>query len=527
MHMAKTSATTRRRVYASGVIAIVGLAALVRMIPLWSALPYTSYIDENHVLHPAAHMVANDTWDPGVAPHTYAYPSFLAESTAATAQVVGWVTGTHIRAGARQTERLDSYDVVEPSELIWSGRFVVALLSVGTVIMTMLLARRLLGRRAALMAGLIASVLPALVSRAPIVIVDTPATFFVMATVVLAAHVDAAERGRRWLYAVLSGVAVGLAVASKYPSGAVILVTLAALALDRERSALDRVGRAGVAVVTAALTTLAAMPAFLVHRTEVIRDIQAEADLYRTKAAGVGYLGQLVTPGEAGWWLTLLAIPGVVLLVWWTRSRRLTIAWLAFAVPFSAYLASQTYQPLRNVLPMLPFAAVAASATFVGIGRLARQRGRVSRPVVASGTMTAAVALALILFFMGTLPFVRRQSSIVDTRTEAAAYVRTLAALENHILVARELEFAPTDLQGLARHVTVAPATGPRAARVDPRRFDFVVTGRFLKPSSIWSPALRARPIVSFGSRPQTAQTVKGWSGPDQIIVVYRVANES
>ena len=57
----------------------MGLALLVRVGPLTSALPYTSYVDEGFILNPSAHMVSDTTWDPG----WYGYPSLLVGSTAA------------------------------------------------------------------------------------------------------------------------------------------------------------------------------------------------------------------------------------------------------------------------------------------------------------------------------------------------------------------------------------------------------------------------------------------------------------
>ena len=166
--------------------------------PLTSALPYTSYVDEGFILNPSAHMVSDTTWDPG----WYGYPSLLIGSTAAVTKLNGLIDPDVARRAALTDER-PGYDPIGPPSMILIGRSLVLLASLGTVVVTMFLGRRLAGRWAGVVSGLLAALLPALVVRSAIVIVDAPATFFVMASILAAS--GATARSRRGLLAVLGG----------------------------------------------------------------------------------------------------------------------------------------------------------------------------------------------------------------------------------------------------------------------------------------------------------------------------------
>ncbi len=215
----------RRRWYLAAIFAIVVVATVVRAATLTAGLPYTSYRDEGHVLIPAERLVARTTWDPGV----YQYPTLVIEAAAVSVRVFDFVRGSdESKAGARESRNAGYYDIVEPKTLIVAGRVLVLLASVGTVLFAMLLATRLRGRRAGIVAGVITALLPALVTRASIVIVDTPAAFFAMATLLLAARLPDARYPMR--ASIAAGVAAGLALSSKYQAGLFLLVVLIVVA---------------------------------------------------------------------------------------------------------------------------------------------------------------------------------------------------------------------------------------------------------------------------------------------------------
>ena len=155
----------------------------------------------------------------------YQYPSLLIEATAVSVRAFDLVRGSHdSTTGAHEARNSGYYDIVEPEELIVAARLLVLLSSVGTVLLSILLATRLAGRRAGIAAGLFAALLPALVTRGSIVIVDTPAALFSMASLLFAARLPDARNATRT--SIAAGVAAGLAFTSKYPAGLCVLVVL-------------------------------------------------------------------------------------------------------------------------------------------------------------------------------------------------------------------------------------------------------------------------------------------------------------
>ena len=342
-------------------LVIMGLALLVRVGPLTSALPYTSYVDEGFILNPSAHMVSDTTWDPD----WYGYPSLLIGSTAAVTKLNGLIDPDVARQAALTDER-PGYDPIGPASMILIGRSLVLLASLGTVVVTMFLGRRLAGRWVGVVSGFLAALLPALVVRSAIVIVDAPATFFVMASILAAS--GATARSRRGLLAVLgAGACAGLALTSKYPSGSVILVALVVLAfsgLDRR----EQVRRAVAAVAAMVATAVVTMPALLLRTSEVRDAIDEQVESYQGRSSASGYLQQLLSVKEVGWLVAALAAIGLVLLLVRPRTRVLTAGWVGFATVLLLSLVNTSYQPFRNAAPD----AVPGRARRRGAGRRAR-----------------------------------------------------------------------------------------------------------------------------------------------------------
>ncbi len=201
---------------------LVALASVLRLAPIGSGLPYSDYVDEGFILHPAIRIASSksDT-------SAFTYPPLTSYLTAAA--IKGYAPFYRIFHHHKlrkdfptdhdfHTELGEHYDLITPPDVIWLGRFVVACLSIATVILTGALAKLLGGSRAGYLAMLFSALCPALVNRGSIVIIDTTATFFVVATlyfcqrlrVFAASNSPAMRRG-----AVLAGIASGLASGAK------------------------------------------------------------------------------------------------------------------------------------------------------------------------------------------------------------------------------------------------------------------------------------------------------------------------
>jgi hypothetical protein len=206
-------------------LALLLLAAIVRLAPIPASLPYIDYVDEGYVLHQSIHLLNQRTLDTA----WYGYPSLPAYLTAAA--LWAWnpvyrnVHGHHFRNDLpserlAQTNAGYNYDLISPPELIIAGRIVAAGLAIATVLLAGALASRLRGRTAGYLAMAITALCPALVLRASNVIVDTFATFFAVLAIYFCERIRPNERTND-MYAAAAGLAAGLAFASKYPAGAV------------------------------------------------------------------------------------------------------------------------------------------------------------------------------------------------------------------------------------------------------------------------------------------------------------------
>mgnify|MGYP001224614394 CR=1 FL=1 len=119
---------------------------------------------------------------------------------------------------------------VDATDVITLARVATTAFAVGTVIVTALAARRIYGCWGAWAAGLVLAVLPLHVRFSHLSITDTPATFWVALSLLGAVRILQNGRSRDYL---LAGVAAGLAAATKYPGG-MVLVAAAAATLMRE-----------------------------------------------------------------------------------------------------------------------------------------------------------------------------------------------------------------------------------------------------------------------------------------------------
>jgi Dolichyl-phosphate-mannose-protein mannosyltransferase len=517
-----TTRDRRPRGFVAAVVAILLLALVVRAVALDSGLPYSSYIDEGHFLHPTAHMIANDTFKGGSYQHPYEHPSLLYDATAGGAEVYRVLGGTGIKTGAQVTDRSPYYDIIEPSSLILIGRLVVLMFSLGIVLVTILLAERLIGRRGALMAGALVAVLPAMVSRGAIVIVDTPAAFFVVLTLLLLSRLDTTRR--RTLMATMAGASAGLAFTSKYTSAAIIIAVAVVIALQPGWSWVAK-GRAAVgALVGAVVAAVVTMPDLVFGFSQVLADVRYEANAYTRYDVG-HYWEQLPGHLEVGWLVIGLAVVGLVSLLRRPSTRIITLGWIAFLVPFVGYLAAQPYQPVRNLLPGLSFLVIAASEGILVLVRGASRVHPLSRSTRTIVAFAITVAVMLILLGTGVRPYLDANAGVVDTRTQALDWLVDHVQPGQRVLVAEELAMLPDQLERIRGRVVVAPATGSSTA--NPTDYDFVVTSAF-RPTAYfsqatpaWVPPDGAPPLVRFGTG-SILDVPGSWHGNHEPIQIYR-----
>jgi hypothetical protein len=510
---------SRRRTFWVLAFLIVVGAGVVRALPIDAGLPYLAYIDEGHVVRHSADMIADRTWDPG----WYLHPSLTINATALVAGLDGLVTGD-VRPGARVTQASAYYDIVEPTDLILAGRLVVLAFATGTVLLTILLGTRLMGARVGLFAGLLAAILPALVSRSAIVIIDTPATFFTTAAALAATYLTCERRSL--LAAVGAGAAVGCAFASKYPAGASFVIVLVAIALLGDRSLRRRIELAAASALAAAGAAVIAMPALVVHPRAVRADMNQISDVYQAQTSKLSFVEQLVDVKEVGVLVLALALLGIVVLLRRSSSRPVSLGYVVFGAVLVGFWLRYTFQPLRNLLPLMPFVCVAVAAAVVWCSRTVAARFRLSSRV-RDGLAAAAMMLVVAVLVVGGIrPYYDRQVDLVDSRVEARRWLETHVEGSDRVLVAEDLALLPSELARIPARVDVRPSDQPlRRSMLD--AYDYVVTANIAGEGRSWARGLRTRePAASFGSA-RTPATPNYWRGNDELVTIYQAAPDS
>jgi len=330
--------------------------------------------------------------------------------------------------GAPETPAADSF-----AAMILVGRLLTALLGALTVWAVFALGNRLFGRAAGLLAGAAYALIPAAVVHGHFATVDVPATFFVTVALVYGSRLLAP--GFRFIQvSLLAGLFCGLAAATKYNAGLVLLAPLAALYLRRRLAG-------GVSRVEPWSVIGAAIVGFVIGCPGVLLNwAQFCADFgFELRKSGEG-MGLLFTGTGSGWvyhltsslrfglGLPLLLLSLAALAMAFARRTRQDWFLLAFALPYYLVIGYAQVRFLRYVLPLSPVFAVL-------IGRLLTEswpdRAWISRAAAGLG---AAVGLATLFHVLA----LDRLMTLPDARDQAYQYV-----MEN-VPAGRVIAFATT-----------------------------------------------------------------------------------
>jgi hypothetical protein len=465
---------------------LVVLAAFLRFAPIGSHLPYIDYVDEGHVLHPAIGILKAKSFDSSV----YTYPPLTSYLTIAAIKAYSPIYRLihHHKISEDfpadrdfHTPLGDNYDLITPPEIIWLGRLVVACLSVGTVILSGAIARRLAGARAGLFAMLFAALCPALVSRGAIVSLDTTATFFVAAALYFCQRMrtsGAWSEDTTWRWAAAAGTASGFAFGGKFTAGSVfvaVLVTIAFLPHSRRSRALFAL-IAGAGLFAGIFCSV---PGAVLHPSGIIGEIRGISRFYQTIHSQAGYWSSAFSSEEIGVPLMIAGLAGITWMLWYAPTRRTALSWIAFGLLLLSAIISSSFQPFRNVLPLVPPLCIAAALLL-------------DRTRLASGVWIAALVVAVIGFSLGwsSTVYLRTRTSHIDARIKTIDWLQSHASNHERVLGIRELAILPAEWKRIAANTTVVPLS-EAADLLEREQFDYAVTGefdlRYLPDADRWS----------------------------------------
>lgn len=459
-------------------LAVLFLAALVRLAPIGASLPYIDYIDEGYVLHQTIHLLNKRALDTA----WYGYPSLPAYLNAVA--LISWspiyrqVHGHSFRRDLPREENAQTssgynYDLISPPELILAGRLITAALSIGTVFLAGVIAFRLRGGATGFLALLITALCPALVLRASNVIVDPFATFFGLLAIYLSGLIRPNERLIALPAAAAAGFAAGLAFASKYGAGAVFAAVLFVIWMSpvtmKSRLRLGFIACAGL------LSGIGlGAPATFFHSQAVMHDVAITAGNYYVITSSPGYFGQAIGGLELGWPLAIAGAAGIVLMLRRRETRSAAIAWMIFAVVLLAPFVNRPFQPFRNLLPLVPPFCIAAAIAFSDVLDWAWEK---RRPLLRAATLVligvCSATLALPLYRP-----IRQRMTHSDSRVQAIDWLQRHATREQSVLGIRELAILPAEWRRLGATATVL-SLFDTSQNLESDHFDYIVTGDF------------------------------------------------
>jgi hypothetical protein len=509
---------------------ILSLAAFLRFGPIFSGLPYSDYIDEGFVIHQAISVLKSRSYDV----RWYGYPTLPAYLTVAAMLAANPVYRAYHGHGFRRDlpggKILSQpfgyeYDLISPRELIIVGRLLTAAFSIATVVLAGLVAARLESRLAGTIVMILVGVCPALVLRASNTIVDTFSSFFVMLTLYLC------ERMRRsWSlgWAAAAGAAAGASFACKYTAGAIFVTVLAAIFLFRSSKA-KRVQLTGAAALGLGIAMVVCVPAIILNWQSVARDLAGTAAHYGTIFSNPGYFGQAILPTELGWPFVLTGCVGIAVAFRQKSTRWMMVTWGLFAVLSLTLFLTKSFQPFRNLLPLVaPFCVAGGIALAKAISLLPRPLTPLK---IASGVALVSLVPSLMLCHSGQSLYQRMIHR--DSRVLAIDWLRDHMHKDEKVIALKELAILPEEW----RRVPAASSTASFTETfdlLDRGQFNYLVTGdldqRFAGNSESW-PQQIARwrqkiadlpAAVEFGSGP-TFVVPYFWRTNDERIVILKI----
>lgn len=312
----------------------------------------------------------------------------------------------------------------EFAKMYTAGRIMAVLLGIATVYLAYALGRRMYGQAAGLLAAGFMAVVPLHVMHSKFLAVDVPATFFVTLSLLFATRIPDGRRARDYI---LSGLFAGLAAATKYNAGVVLLAPVAAHLAGRKGKSVGWTSGFKVlgTMAGAGVGFLIGCPGALLYSKAFVRDFTYEM-LHARAGHGVlfmktgsGFVYHLTSSLWSGMGVPLLALAAVGLL--YAIRKRTAHDWvlLAFLIPYYVLIGSAQVRFARYTMPLLPVMALLAARVSVDtISRLWQSRlGKVCVPVA---VLVLTLVIGYTMLYSAALDnlFAAR-----DTRDQAAAWI--------------------------------------------------------------------------------------------------------
>jgi len=416
---------------------------------LWGVrqgLPYVYNVDEyEHFVPIAVEMFAKGTLNP----HYFANPPALTYLLHLLFDLAYGGPHGAVRALA-----------LHPDEVYTLARVTVAVLGTIALWLLYLTGARLLGRAVGLLAAAIEAVAFLPVFYGHLALNDVPT--LVPATLSLLGTAGVLRKGRIRDY-LLAGIGLGLACATKYTAGIVILPLLVAIATRfLDRSADGHVKLARRALVGTVLAGVSALAAFVIANPYALLDYHSfHAELVHQSTLSAESQGKLGAPMEGGliyylwsftwglgWAPALAALGGAVTV--WRRERRLGWLLVPAALLFIAFMGLQGRYFGRWLIPIFPVACLLAALLVAQVAGWAGRELAGPAPRIALSALLVAALLTQGLVYS-------IHAGIVLSRADTRELTRNW--MLTHIPAGAMIVAEPVELEEWAREVKRGTST--------------------------------------------------------------------
>ena len=410
-------------------ISILALALLLRLYGITWGFPYIYHPDERYLVQSAYHFGTGD-----LNPGWFGYPAlqmYILFFVNILFTGVGFMSGRF-----SSLEDVSALWISQHHQFYLLGRLTTVVFGIGTVVLAYFLGKAFFReKKIGLLAALFLSVVPLHVEHSHYATTDVPMTFWITATC-LAAY-QAYMTGQRKYY-VIASLTSGLAAATKYTVGLVIVTLVIAHLLRVEtgrRSLLRRLlsGELILSSACAAAAFLIANPFLLLNYEQALNDL--EFDYLHAR------WGSLTSPPGSSWcWYLSDALPAGLSLplmlsslsgLIYMLARRSKEAYILAIFPtlYLLFIGRWTVHWDRWLVPVAPFLLLFAAKLLFDLAVKLQQ----SFP-------HATVAFTLIVIVLTLVPLSTsllfdHRLTLPDTRTISKAWVEANIPVGSKILM--------------------------------------------------------------------------------------------
>jgi 4-amino-4-deoxy-L-arabinose transferase-like glycosyltransferase len=430
-------------------LTVVLLAGLgLRLWGVRQGLPYAYNADEaDHFVPHAIEMFVHGTLD----------PKYFANPPAFTYVLHGLFALWY--GGANGAVHAYAHD---PAALYTLARVAAAVLGTIALWLLYLTGARLWGRAVGLLAAAIEAVAFLPVFYAHLALNDAPT--LAPATLSLLGTAGVLRKGRVRDY-LLAGIGLGLACATKYTAGIVLVPLLAAIAM---RSLEGGVKAARRAIGGLVLAGLLALVAFLIANPYALLDYKSfHAELVHQSTLSGESQGKLGAPKEGGlvyylwsftwglgWAPSIAALGGAICV--WRRERALGWLLVPAALLFLAFMGTEGRYFGRWLMPIFPIVCLLASFFVAQVLSWAvRERGTGARRVALAALLVTGVLVQGLVYSI--------HSGIVLSRADTRNLTRSWMLA--HIPAGAKIVAEPVEPEEWAREVRPGTSTAKNPLR--------------------------------------------------------------